>query len=88
MTRTYKWKKVVKITEEQLLAAIDAVKQQKMKVTRKYDIPVMTLYDHTKGKIGAGAPTVLTVAEEKKILVTLQVLQEIGFGLTMELLGL
>ena len=30
----------------------------------------------------------LTVAEEKKIVVTLQVLQEVGFGLTKELAGI
>ena len=34
------------------------------------------------------APTVLTHAEEKEIVVSLQVLQEIGFGLTKELAGL
>ena len=57
-----------------------------MKVTpaaRKFNVPVTTLYDHTKGglcKIGAGAPTVLTPAEEKEIVVSLQVLQEMGFG--------
>ena len=55
-----------------LAAAIDAVKQQKMKVAhtaKKYDISVATLYDNTKGrkcKIGAGAPTVLTVAKESR----------------------
>ena len=80
-------------TEEQLLAAIDVVKRQKEKVTaaaRKYNIPVTTLYDHTKGrfcKIGAGAPTVLTEAEEKEVVVILQVLQEMGFGLTKQLTG-
>lgn len=91
--RAYKQKKPLKYTEKQLLAAIDAVKLQKMKVTlaaRKFNIPATTLYDHTKGrlcKIGAGAPTVLTPGEEKEIVVTLQVLQEIGFGLTKELAG-
>lgn len=91
--RAYKQKKPLKYMEKQLLAAIDAVKLQKMKVTlaaRKFNIPATTLYDHTKGrlcKIGAGAPTVLTPGEEKEIVVTLQVLQEIGFGLTKELAG-
>ena len=65
-----------------------------MKVTvaaRQFKVPVTTLYDHTKGcvcKIGAGAPTVLTPAEEKEIVMSLQVLQEIGFGLTKELAGI
>ena len=93
MVRTYKCKNAKGYTEQQLLAAIKAVKEGEMKVTlaaRKYNIPVTTLYDHTKGKfhkIGAGAPTVLTAREEKEIVVTLQVLQEIGFGLTKELVA-
>ena len=93
MTRTYKCKKVKGYTEEQLLTAIEAVKERKMTVTmaaKQYKIPVTTLYDHTKGKIhkiGAGAPTVLTYSEEKEIAATLQVLQEIGFPLTKELVS-
>lgn len=93
MTRNYKQKKRVKYCEEQLAAAIDAVKVQKMSVTlaaKKFNIPVTTLYDHTKGrftKIGAGAPTVLSPMEEKEVVVSLQVLQDIGFGLTKELAG-
>ena len=85
------------IPSSSYLAAIKAVKEGEIKVTlaaRKYNIPVTTLYDHnsdhTKGKfhkIGAGAPTVLTAREEKEIVVTLQVLQEIGFGLTKELVA-
>ena len=77
-----------------LLEAIRAVKQRNMKVSTaasKFGIPQSTLYDHVnKGciQIGAGAPTVLTHAEEKEIVVSLQVLQEIGFGLTKELAGL
>ena len=93
MTRVYKRKRGVKYSEEQLLAAIEAVKVQKMTVTlaaRKFNIPATTLYDHTKGrltKIGAGAPTVLTPMEEKEVVTSLQVLAEIGFGLTKELAG-
>ena len=37
------------------------------------------------GKVGAGRPTVLTPAEEKEIVVTCQVLQELGYGLTREI---
>jgi len=75
-------------------SSIDAVKLQKMKVApaaKKFNVPAMTLYDHTKGglcKIGAGAPTVLSPVEEKEIVVSLQVLQEIGFGLTKEIAGI
>ena len=39
-------------------------------------------------KIGAGAPTILTKEEEKEIVSILQVLQEMGFGLTKELVGI
>ena len=38
--------------------------------------------------IGAGAPTILTKEEEKGIVVSLQVLQEMGFGLTKKLVGI
>ena len=57
---------------------------------RKFSVPATTLFDHVSGKhlrIGARAPTVLSPAEEKEIVVSLQVLQEIGFGLTKDLVG-
>ena len=41
----------------------------------------------SSSKIGAGAPTILSHAEEKEIVVTLQGLQEMGFGLIKELAG-
>lgn len=37
--------------------------------------------------IGAGRPTILTPAEEKEIVVTCQVLQELGYGLSREMVG-
>ena len=58
--------------------------------TRKYNIPFTTLRDHAKRgltKVGAGSPTVLTEKEEKEIVVSVQVLQQIGLGLTKELVG-
>ena len=39
---------------------------------------------HDDRKVGAGRPTVLTVTEEREIVTTCQVLQELGFGLTRE----
>lgn len=95
MVWTYKCKKVKKYTEEQLSAAIQSVTEGKEKVTvaaRKFNVPATTLYDHMKGKlklhkIGAGAPTVLTRGEEKEISLILQVLQEISFGLTKDLVA-
>ena len=47
-----------------------------------------TIFDHVKDlhpKIGAGAPTILMPQEERETVVILQVLQEIGFGLTKDL---
>ena len=36
-------------------------------------------------KVGAGRPTVLTPAEEREIVISCQVLQELGYGLTREI---
>ena len=89
----YKRKTTTKYSSEALLAAVTAVKEQGMKrsaAARKFDVPATTLFDHTQGtrsRVGAGAPTILSPAEEKEIVVTLQVLQEIGFGLTKDLVG-
>ena len=93
MVRNYRRKTPAKYSPEQLLAAIEAVNKKKMKVpmaARRYNVPVSTLYDHVRGKvakIGPGAPTVLSEMEEKEIVISLQVLQEMGFGLTKELVG-
>ena len=38
-------------------------------------------------KIGAGRPTVLTEVEEREIAITCQVLQELGYGLTREIVA-
>ena len=57
---------------------------------RKFNVPATTLFDHNSGKhpkIGAGRPTILSPAEEHGITVNLQVLQETGFGLTNNLVG-
>ena len=95
MVRHYKKKKPETYSKSNLLEAIRAVKERGMKVSvaaLKFRIPQSTLYDHTNEhkcvSIGAGAPTILSNAEEKEIVVTLQVLQEIGFGITKGLTGL
>ena len=93
MVRAYKRKTKTNYSEEALLAAVQAVKVQGMKraaAARKFNVPATTLFDHISGKhtkIGAGKPTILSPAEEHEIVVTLQVLQEIGFGLTKDLVG-
>ena len=80
-------KKPESYSRTDLLDAIRAVKERGMRMSvaaLKFRVPQSTLYDHTnKHKcvaIGAGVPTILMKVEEKEIVVTLQVLQEIGFG--------
>ena len=55
---------------------------------KEFAIPKSTLHDHVSGKhlqTGAGAPTVLSPREEQEIVLTCQVLAEMGFGMTREL---
>ena len=89
-----KRKTTTKYSSEVLLAAVKALKEGKMKrlaAAHKFNVPATTIYVHASGKyssFGAGAPTILSSAEEKEIVVTVQVLQDIGFGLTKELVGI
>ena len=56
--------------------------------SRRFGIPKTSLHAHlhgTRHTTGAGGPTVLSPWEEKEIVVSLQVLQEMGFPLTREL---
>ena len=84
-----RWKK------KQLDDALKELERSKGKVSvtataKKYGIPVSTLHDHVKGKakkVGAGKPTVLTHTEEEEIVYCCQVLQEIGFWLTKEVVS-
>lgn len=82
----------MKYTRMNLLEAVRAVHTRKMKpsvAATKFGVPQSTLYDHIRGKrrIGAGAPTILSHREEQEIVLSLQVLQEMGFGLTKGLAG-
>ena len=84
-----RWKK------KQLDDALKELERSKEKVSvnataKKYGILVSTLNNHVKGKakkVGAGKPTVLTHAEEEEIIYCCQVLQEISFGLTKEIVS-
>ena len=93
MVRTYQRKTSTKYSQEELKAAVKAVKEDNMTIlaaAKKFGVPRSTVFDHLKEihpKIGAGAPTILTPGEEKEIVITLQVLQQIGFGLTKQLIG-
>ena len=54
----------------------------------RFGIPKTTLHAHLRGfrqKVGAGRMTILTPRKEKEIVVSLQVLQEMGYPLTCEL---
>lgn len=58
-------------------------------VAKKFGVPATTLqrHVHTQSHIGAGRPTVLTPAEEREIVYSCQVLQEMGFGMTRDMVG-
>ena len=58
-------------------------------LAKKYGISATTLQRHvnTNSRIGAGRPAVLTAAEEKEIVYSCQVLQEMGFGMTRDIVG-
>ena len=93
MVRTYKRKTSTKYTPEALQAAVKAIKEHGMSrsaAAYRFDVPPPTCFYHISGeysKVGAEASTILSSAEEKEIVITLQVLQEIGFGMTKELVG-
>ena len=57
----------------------------------KFCIPSSTLYDHLKGKSRrryGGYPTILTCTEEKEIATSCQILQEFGYPLTKDVVGI
>lgn len=83
-----------KWTGKQLELALEAVKKGEMKPHRaalKFGVPSSTLYDHLKGrsqKRYGGRPTVLSTQEEKEIVVSCEVLQQFGFPLTKDMVGI
>ena len=53
-----------------------------------FGVPRSTLHDHVSGKhtsIGSGGPTTLALKDEQEIVVTCQILAEMGFGLTRQI---
>ena len=80
-------------TDDQLVAAKEAVGSG-MSIrgaALKYGIPKSTLLDHLKGKSTkryGGPSTVLTMAEEKEIVASCTVLQELGFPLTKDIVSM
>ena len=91
MPRTYKCKRSPskRWKQEDLDAALGMVQSgvSIAEAARRCGIPRTTLSDHARGKysrVGAGRPTVLTPQEEKELVVSCQILQQMGFGLTKE----
>ena len=78
---------------EKLQAALQEIRKKKgvsvRSLARKYGIPPSTLHRHARmeSRIGAGRPTILTPEEEKEVVYSCQVLQEMGFGMTREMVG-
>ena len=77
-------------TDAQLAAAKQAVQSGELSIRAagiKYGVPKTTLSHHLSGestKRYGGPKTVLTAAEEKEIVISCQVLQELGFPLTKD----
>ena len=87
-----KTKKGAGYMQESLETAVEEVSRgmSVRAAARMFSIPRTTLQDHVSGKsskVGAGAPTVLSYCEEQEIVLTCQVLSEMGFGVTRELIG-
>ena len=82
-------------TKETIQAAVHALEKSRGKLSigeaaRRYKVPYTTLHDHFSSRdtrIGAGRPTLLTADEETEIVYYCQVLQEIGFGMTREVVS-
>ena len=93
MLSKYKHKTACTWTNRQLEAAMEDVRAGRAGVrgaARKYGIPRSSLHDHLIDKSTkryGGPPTVLTKEIEKEIATTCTVLQDFGFPLTKELVG-
>ena len=92
------WHNILKIPKwkaEQLEAALKEVRKSEEKISvreiaKKYSVPSSMLHKHAKKNVSksiAGKPTILTRDEEQEIVYCCQVLQEIGYGLTKDHVG-
>jgi transposase len=90
MVRVYKRKKEdPSYSLQNLKAAVYDVKVGRMtvfKAAREHNIPYSTIYTHAKGIRGIksttkGRPTVLSVDDERKLVLCLKTLEQWGFGL-------
>ena len=77
-----------------MVAAMKAVQSKELSIRAagaKFGIPSSTLHDHLRGtstKRYDGAPTILTANEEKEIVTSCLVMQELGFPLTREFVSM
>ena len=89
MVHTYKRKKSTSYSPEALQAAIKAVKENGMSRSAaacNINVPPSTLFYHNTLSLESTSKwTILSPVEEKELVVTLQVLHEIGFGMTKKL---
>ena len=81
-------------SQEQLDKAMAAVRGKELntnQATKCYGIPYSTLSDHLKDKSKkcyGGPPTVMTMDEEREIYRSCQVLQQFGFPLNVDTVGI
>ena len=79
--------------KENLRAALQELENNKglsvRSLAKKFGVPPTTLQHHvnTESQISAGQPTVLTHTEEREIVYSCQVLLEMGFGMTRDMVG-
>lgn len=75
-------------TSAQLAAALKSVSEG-MSIrgaATRYHIPSSTLHDHVSGKrtrVHSGAPTVLTASEEKEVVTSCEVMQQLGLAVAL-----
>ena len=82
---SYQRKKNTRYTQEDLQFAVREVEggNSLSAVAAEFGIPKATLHGHTSGlckHVGSGAPTVLQLQDEQEIVLTCQVLVEMGLG--------
>ena len=95
MVRSYKNTKAVPYSNEDLDAAVALLRNDKSMSFRPaacyFGIPTKTLHDHYKEirlQVGAGKPTILSRDEKREMALTCMVLQDLGFGLTKDVVFL
>lgn len=90
MPSTYKKKKILQYTEEDLANAISEVNENGSSMyaaAKKYQIPTTTLYDKIKGNFNTnvvGRPVAIPLELESQLANAIRILEKWGFGLSRE----